>query len=51
MTAIPRFLSHTVPAIPSAASLLETIAMVCVAGLLVFACVATYGLDISAGFF
>jgi hypothetical protein len=51
MTAIARVLFRAFPAAGFDVETLKTIAMFCGVGLLVSLMVATYGLDLSAGFF
>jgi hypothetical protein len=51
MTAIARVLSRRLPASPSDIETLKTIGMFCGVGLLVSLMLASYGLDLSPGFF
>ena len=51
MTAIVRACSRMVPAILSDADVLITLALLCGAGLFVSLLLATFGLDMSFGFF
>jgi hypothetical protein len=51
MAAIAKVLSHTFPDTRFAVEILKTIAMFCGVGLTVYFLVASYGLDLSPGFF
>jgi hypothetical protein len=51
MTAIAKVISFAFPTSSFEAELLKVIAIFCGVGLLVSLCVASYGLDLSAGFF
>ena len=51
MTAIARVLSRAFPATQGDIETLKTIAMFCGAGLVVSLLLATYGVDLSPGFF
>jgi hypothetical protein len=51
MTAIARVLSRTLPASQAGVDTLKTIGMFCGVGLLVSLMLASYGLDLSPGFF
>lgn len=51
MTAIARVLSRTLPASQADVDTLKTIGMFCGVGLLVSLMLASYGLDLSPGFF
>jgi hypothetical protein len=51
MTAIAKALSNALPAISPDVDILKTIALFCGVGLFVSLLVASYGLDMSAGFF
>ena len=51
MAAIAKVLSHTFPGIRFDIKVLKAIAMFCGVGLTVFLLVASYGLDLSPGFF
>jgi hypothetical protein len=51
MTAIARMMSLAFPVSSAEAEILKTITLFCGVGLLVSLCMASYGLDLSAGFF
>ena len=51
MAAIARILSHALPNNQAEVETLKTIALFCAAGLFVSLLLATYGLDLSPGFF
>jgi hypothetical protein len=51
MTAFVRALARAFPFTPSRAAVFKQIALLCAAGLFVALLLATYGLDLSAGFF
>jgi hypothetical protein len=51
MTAIARVLARALPFPPSRTAVFRQIALCCAAGLFVALLIATYGLDLSAGFF
>jgi hypothetical protein len=51
MATIATFLSRRVPATEAEADSLKTIALFCAAGLFVSVLLATYGMDLSPGFF
>jgi hypothetical protein len=51
MTAIAKAFVNSIPAISPDVDILNTVAMFCGAGLLVSMIFASYGLDLSAGFF
>jgi hypothetical protein len=51
MTAITRAISHVIPTISPDIDILRTVAIFCGAGLVVSLLSASYGLDLSAGFF
>jgi hypothetical protein len=51
MTAIARAFSNVIPAISPDVDILKTVALFCGAGLFVFLLLASYGLDMSVGFF
>jgi hypothetical protein len=51
MTAIAKAFSNMIPAISPDVDILKIIAMFCGAGLFVFLLLASYGLDMSVGFF
>jgi hypothetical protein len=51
MTALARVLARAFPLTPSWATVFKQIALLCAAGLFVALLWATYGLDLSAGFF
>jgi hypothetical protein len=51
MTAIARVISLAFPASSHEAEVLKVIAIFCGLGLLVSLCMASYGLDLSPGFF
>jgi hypothetical protein len=51
MSAIAKALSNAMPAISTDVDILKTVALFCGAGLFVSLLVASYGLDMSAGFF
>jgi hypothetical protein len=51
MTAIAKVFSNTIPAISPDLDILRTVAVFCGAGLFVSLLAASYGLDLSAGFF
>jgi hypothetical protein len=51
MTAIAKALSNAIPAISPDVDILKAVAMFCGVGLLVSLLLASYGLDLSAGFF
>jgi hypothetical protein len=51
MTAIAKALANAMPAISPDVDILKTVALFCGAGLFVSLLVASYGLDLSAGFF
>jgi hypothetical protein len=51
MTAIPKALSNVIPAISPDFDILKTVAVFCGVGLCVSLILASYGLDLSAGFF
>jgi hypothetical protein len=51
MTAIAKAISNVIPAISPDVDILKTIALFCGAGLFISLLMASYGLDLSAGFF
>ena len=51
MAAIVRALSRTFPDTKVGIDILKTVAMFCAAGLTAYLLAASYGLDLSAGFF
>jgi hypothetical protein len=51
MTAIARAFSNVIPAISPDVDIIKTVAVFCGAGLFVFLLLASYGLDVSVGFF
>jgi hypothetical protein len=51
MTTIVKALSNAIPAISPDVDILKTLAMFCGVGLFVSLLLASYGLDLSAGFF
>jgi hypothetical protein len=51
MTAIAKVFSNTIPAISRDLDILRTVAVFCGVGLFVSLLAASYGLDLSAGFF
>lgn len=51
MTAIAKAFSHVIPAISPDIDILKTVALFCGAGLFVSFLMASYGLDMSLGFF
>ena len=51
MTAIPRIYTRATPVILSDSEALKTVALLSGAGLFVFLLLASYGLDMSVGFF
>jgi hypothetical protein len=51
MTAIAKAFANALPVISPDVDILKTVALFCGAGLLVSLLVASYGLDLSAGFF
>ncbi len=51
MTAIIKMMSLMFPASSAEAEILKVIAIFCGVGVLVSLCLASYGLDLSAGFF
>jgi ribose/xylose/arabinose/galactoside ABC-type transport system permease subunit len=51
MTAIARVLARAFPFPPARATVFRQIALLCAAGLFVALLIATYGLDLSPGFF
>ena len=51
MTAIAKVFSNAIPAISPDLDILRTVAVFCGVGLVVSLLVASYGLDLSAGFF
>jgi hypothetical protein len=51
MTAIAKVFSITIPAISPDLDILRTVAVFCGVGLFVSLVLASYGLDLSAGFF
>jgi hypothetical protein len=51
MTAIARAFSNVIPAISPDVDILKAVAVFCGAGLFVFLLLASYGLDMSVGFF
>jgi hypothetical protein len=51
MTALARVLAHAFPTVSPRAEILKSIVLFCAACLFVALLMATYGLDLSAGFF
>jgi hypothetical protein len=51
MTAIAKALSNVIPTISPDVDIFKTVALFCAAGLFVSLLFASYGLDMSAGFF
>ena len=51
MTAIAKMFSNVIPAISPDFDILKTVALFCAIGLCVSLILASYGLDLSAGFF
>jgi hypothetical protein len=51
MTAIARAFSNVIPTISADVNILKTVAVFCGVGLFVFLLLASYGLDMSVGFF
>lgn len=51
MTAVARVISHVIPAIAPDLDILRTVAIFCGVGIVVSLLLASYGLDLSAGFF
>jgi hypothetical protein len=51
MTAIAKVISLAFPASSNEAEIFKVVAIFCGVGLLVSLCIASYGVDLSAGFF